>query len=83
MSSQPPFHIRHEAALCEIGQRVRARRDELGKTTRAVADGRPFSQSWISRLEKGQQNLSLSYLLELAEALDVDVVDLVRGLSAN
>lgn len=74
-NSQPP-----PRAASEFGQRVRARRHELGLSQEGLAEGTALHWSFIGRIERGQANLTLRNILRLAEVLGVDPGDLVRGL---
>lgn len=65
-----------------FGARVRARRNELGKSQERLADDSGMHWTFIGQVERGQRNVSLHNILKLAEALSVDPADLVRGLSA-
>lgn len=63
-----------------LGERVRERRHELGLSQERLAEGTALHWSFIGRIERGQANLTLRNILRLADALDVDPGDLVRGL---
>jgi transcriptional regulator with XRE-family HTH domain len=58
-----------------IGERLRARREELGLNQRELADRMPaaVSNQHVSNWERGVYKPSERYLEKLAEALDVDV----------
>ncbi|MFI1955907.1 helix-turn-helix domain-containing protein [Streptomyces xinghaiensis] len=65
-----------------FGARVRARRNELGKSQERLADDSGMHWTFIGQVERGQRNVSLHNILKIAEALGVDAEDLVRGLKA-
>lgn len=65
-----------------FGQRVRARRTELGITQESLADICQLHWSYVSSVERGVHNLTLQNILILAEGLGVDPGELVQGLSA-
>lgn len=67
-------------ALIELGQRVAARRAELGLSLATVAAAVGVHHSTLSRLERGQQDLGASHLPLLAKALGVEVGDLFSSL---
>ena len=73
-------HSRPESALAELGRRVAARRLELGLTLRGCAAGRDFDNSWLSQVENGRRNPSLSGLLKLSDALEIPIEDLATNL---
>lgn len=61
-----------------LGVRVRARREELGLSRRALDDGR-LSQSYVARIEDGSRTPSLEALVVLAELLDTTALYLLTG----
>lgn len=63
-----------------LGQRVRARRTELGLTLEGAAPLCDLHWSFLGQIERGQRNLSLNNLLKVAKGLDIDPGDLVHGL---
>ncbi len=65
-----------------FGERVRARRQELGKSQEQLADDCGLHWSYVGQVERGRRNLSLHNILKIAEALDVDPAVLVQGLRA-
>lgn len=69
-------------AAREFGERVRARRAELGKSQEQLAQASSLHWSYLGQVERGQRNPTLHSILKLAEVLDVDPAELVRGLRA-
>ncbi|MER6626778.1 helix-turn-helix transcriptional regulator [Streptomyces sp. NPDC000987] len=65
-----------------FGGRVRARRNELGKSQEQLAADSGMHWTFIGQVERGQRNVSLHNILKLAEALGLDPAELVRGLKA-
>jgi transcriptional regulator with XRE-family HTH domain len=63
-----------------FGERVRARRHELGLTQKDLAAISGLHRTYIGSVDRGQHNLSLVNLLRIAEALGVDPAVLVQGL---
>jgi transcriptional regulator with XRE-family HTH domain len=70
------------AAAGEFGQRIRARRTQLGKSQEQLARDSSLHWSYLGQVERGQRNLTLHNILKLAEVLEVDASELVRGLRA-
>lgn len=66
-----------------FGARVRARRQELGKSQEQLAEAAGLHWSFVGQVERGRRNLSLSNLLKIAAGLQVDPGELVRGLRAE
>lgn len=65
-----------------FGERVRARRHELGASQEDLADACGLHWTFIGQVERGRRNISLHNILKLAKGLAVDPCDLVRGLQA-
>lgn len=63
-----------------FGDRVRARRQELGLSQEELAHKASIARAYIGSLESGERNPSLDTVARLASALDVDAADLVHGL---
>lgn len=61
-----------------VGRNVRACRLAKGLTQEQFADRSGFSQQYISSLEKGRRNPTIVTIYDLAKALGVSHVDLVR-----
>ena len=63
--------------LLVVGERVRLARGRSGWSRRELAERSGVSQRTIAQLETGQGNITLGLLLRLAEALSLDVADMV------
>ena len=61
-----------------VGRNVRRIREAKGLTQEAFAERSGFSQQYISDLERGRRNPTIVTLYELAQALGVGHVELVR-----
>ena len=61
-----------------VGRNLRKRRDELGMSQEAFAEHLGFHRTYVGALERGERNLSLRSLEQLAELLQVDPRDLLR-----
>ncbi len=61
-----------------VGRNVRAARVDRGMTQEKLADVSGFSQQYISDLERGRRNPTVVSLYELAEALSVTPVELLK-----
>lgn len=61
-----------------VGQNVRRIRDKKGLTQEQFADLSGFSQQYISDLERGKRNPTIITVHELATALEVSHMDLLR-----
>ncbi len=67
-----------EDQLQRIGSRVRGRRAELGLTVRQLAERSGLSPRFLSDVEWGKSNISVSRLTQLAEALELPLLALLR-----
>jgi transcriptional regulator with XRE-family HTH domain len=61
-----------------VGRNVRKVRLRVGLTQEQFAERSGFSQQYISGLEKGRRNPTIVTIYELAKALGVTHIDLVR-----
>jgi transcriptional regulator with XRE-family HTH domain len=61
-----------------VGRNVRAARVERGMTQERLADVSGFSQQYISDLERGRRNPTIVSLYELAQALSVTPIELLK-----
>jgi transcriptional regulator with XRE-family HTH domain len=59
----------------DVGDRLRAIRQLRRKTLREVAERAGLSESFLSQVERGRTNVSISSLQRIAAALGVDVSD--------
>ena len=67
-------------ALKTFGARVRLRRRELGFSQEEVAGISELHRTYIGSLERGERNISLANIVRLANALELDPAELVKGL---
>ena len=63
-----------------FGERVRARRQELGKGQEQLAADSGLHWTFVGQVERGRRNVSLHNILKLAAGLQVDAAELVQGL---
>jgi XRE family aerobic/anaerobic benzoate catabolism transcriptional regulator len=76
--SAVPGQDRGEALMRRVAERVRAARTRRGMTRRVLARDSSVSASYLARLEDGDCNISLQLLQQVADALAVPFIDLVR-----
>ena len=67
-------------ALQVLGARVREHRHALGLSQEALGDVSGLHWTFVGQVERGRRNISLHNLLRLAQALEVDPGELVKGL---
>ena len=63
-----------------VGRNVKRIRQEKGLTQEILAELSGFSQQYISGLEQGRRNPTVVSLYELATALGVSHIELVRAI---
>lgn len=63
-----------------FGERVRARRHELGLSQEGLAARCGLHWTFAGQVERGRRNVSLHNILKLAAGLDADPGTLVQGL---
>jgi len=54
----------------------------MGYSQEGIADEAGMGRTYMGRVERGEQNISIQNLIQIAFALDVDVGELVPRLSA-
>jgi len=63
----------------EIGQRIKERRQLLGISLRELASRTELSAAFLSQVERGQANTSISSLRRIAAALDAPLLYFLDG----
>ena len=72
--------MNREALLKKLAERVRILRIEKGLTQEALAHRMGRDQQTIQRLETARTNPTLTFLQEVADALEVNLRDLLDDL---
>jgi transcriptional regulator with XRE-family HTH domain len=70
---------KNEKLLKEFGKKIKKLRMEKGLSTRQFAYAADIAHSAVGRLEAGLSNPTLTTFLKVAEALEVDLDELVPG----
>lgn len=65
----------------QLGRLLAARREERGLSQEALAVQLQRDQSYISRIEGGERQPGVSFLLEWADALNLPFVDVATEVS--
>src|ERR1700675_3434551 len=61
-----------------LGERVRNARARRGMTRKILARDSGVSERYLAQLEGGQGNISISLLRQVAQAMNLPIVELVR-----
>src|SRR3954447_12675418 len=67
------------AYLAQLGERVRAWRNQHGMTRKSLSAACGVSERYLAQLEAGEGNISVLLLRKVAHAMGVPVETLVRG----
>jgi transcriptional regulator with XRE-family HTH domain len=76
-----PISKSQQKKLTALGQRVKAIREQKGFTLEKLGELIDKERQSINRLEKGAVNPSYLYLLDICKGLQIDITDLLKGLS--
>lgn len=71
------------ASLNEIGNRIQARRKQLGYTQEQLANMMDVSIQMISNLERGNKAIRIDNLINLSEILQVSTDFILTGKNSN
>lgn len=66
--------------LIKIGKRIRAIREERGYSQEEFAATAQLGRSYAGRVERGEQNISMQNLIQIALTLKVEVGELFPPL---
>lgn len=69
-----------QEVMGKLGIRVRQLREESGLSQEKLAELASIHRTYISSIERGQQNISLTILIRLADALGVSLEKMFAGL---
>lgn len=62
-----------------LGENIRAARRRLGWSQEKLAEKADLHRNYIGDIERGEENVSVDALARIADALKIQVGDLVRG----
>ena len=74
------YSAKEQAVMKKLGIRVRQLRDERDISQEKLAELAQIHRTYISSIERGQQNISLTILIRLADSLDVSLESLFADL---
>ena len=66
----------------ELGKRVRALRTARGLSQERLGELASIHRTYVGSLERGERNVALINIVRLAEALEVDPAELVKGMTS-
>lgn len=66
--------------LVALGERVRQIRKEKGLSQEALADLAGIDRSYMGHIERGDQNITLTKIFQIAKALEIPICQLFDGV---
>lgn len=69
--------------MATVGERIKARREELDWTQDDLASKASISKSFLSDLENGKRNVGADKLLDISRALSLSLDYLMTGKNSN
>ena len=63
--------------LIAFGEKVRQIRKEKGLSQEALADLAGIDRSYMGHIERGDQNITLTKIHQIADALEVPVINII------
>ena len=66
-----------------LGKRIRKRRRSIGMTQEGLAHEAGLDRSYVGRVERGENNLTVLALIKLCRAMKCDVAALTEGIPAG
>jgi transcriptional regulator with XRE-family HTH domain len=79
-SNMTPARIDRHRVAREFGAALRAIRRERGLTQEEIADRADFDRTYPSLIERGLRTPTITVLLKLAEALQIEPAELINRL---
>lgn len=73
--------INKHANLIRLGNQIRNIRTSKGFSQEGLAAAATLGRTYMGRVERGEQNISIQNLIKIAFVLNVDVGDLIPPLS--
>ena len=67
----------HSRLLTELAKKIKSRRCEIGITQKELAERANFHSNYIGGIERGERNLSIGCLANLAKALEISPKELI------
>lgn len=66
--------------LIKVGKRIRAAREKRGYSQEDFAAAAQLGRSYAGRVERGEQNISIQNLIQIALTLEIEVGELFPTL---
>lgn len=69
---------KYEQLLTSVGRQVKEVREHFGKTQKELGELSDSKRTYITELENGKRNIGLKKLWRIAEAMDAEVVVIIK-----
>ncbi|MEY8199553.1 MAG: helix-turn-helix transcriptional regulator [Gammaproteobacteria bacterium] len=69
-----------DSRLVNFGEKIREIRKAKGLSQEAFADLANIDRSYMGHIERGMQNITLTKIYQISDALDVTIVELFGGM---
>lgn len=60
-----------------LGKKIRSTRKEVGLSQEALAVEAELDRAYVGKIERGQKNVTVAKLLQISDALEVPLRDLI------
>ena len=60
-----------------LGKKIRSTRKEIGLSQEALAVEADLDRAYVGKIERGEKNITVAKLLQISDALDVAMADLI------
>jgi transcriptional regulator with XRE-family HTH domain len=67
--------------LIKLGNKIRELRLIKGFSQESIADAAGMGRTYMGRVERGEQNISIQNLIQIAFALNTEVTELIPKMS--
>ena len=71
----------NEDHLVKLGENIRQMRKAKGLSQEALADMSGLHRTYIGGIERGERNVSIANIVRIAQALNVEASQIVKGIS--
>ena len=76
-----PYTQEEENILCRLGENIRKIRKERGLSQEALAFQSDLDRTYIGSVERGERNIAVLNLVQIARALQVNIDVLLEGIA--
>ena len=63
--------------ILRLGKKIRKTRKEIGLSQESLAYESGFDRAYVGKIERGEKNITVVKLLQISDALEVNLSDLI------